>query len=104
MDALALSVLTSATYDLLKTTTTFTIQFIKSELKKWILDDETAGKIVSELDSLELTDELSEKAIKQKIESTNIPKLLKDLKPSQTTNITQNHYGSGDNVGGNKYC
>lgn len=105
MDALALSILTSATYDLLKTATKLTIKTIKTELRKWILDDETAEKIVSELNSLQLTDQMSEKAIKERIENTNIPKLLENLQPSlQTTNITQTHYGSGDNVGGNKNC
>lgn len=105
MDALTLSILSSATYDLLKIGTKLTAQALKEKLRKWILDDNTAAKIADELGKLDLGDDLSEKAIERKIENTNIPKILKNVQPATNiTNITQTHSGSGDNVGRDKIC
>ena len=105
MDALTLSILSSATYDLLKGGVKLTTQTLKDKLRKWILDESTAEKIASELDKLDLDDELSEKAIQRKIENTNIPTILKSIQPATNiTNITQTHSGTGDNVGHDKNC
>lgn len=105
MDALTLSLLSSAAYDLLKSGASLTAQILKDKLKKWILDDITAEKIANELDKLQLNDELSEKAIERKIENSEIPKILEGVQPATNiTNITQTHSGSGDNVGRDKNC
>jgi len=105
MDALTLSILSSATYDLLKGGVKLTAQALKGGLKKWLLDENTAQEIVNELEQLDLDDGLSEKAIERKIENSNIPKILESIQPATNiTNITQNHSGSGDNVGRDKNC
>lgn len=105
MDALTLSLLSSATYDLLKSGASLSAQIIKDKLKKWVLDDATAEKIADELDKLQLNDELSEKAIERRIQGSEISKILEGVQPAtNVTNITQSHSGSGDNVGRDKNC
>jgi hypothetical protein len=106
MDALTVSILSSAAYDILKTGAKFTATSIKSRLKNWILEIPTAEIIAHELENLNLSDELSEKAIQRLVEeNAKITGLLQKLQPAQQiVNITQNHSGSGDNVGGNKNC
>ncbi|AOE80005.1 hypothetical protein A7318_15800 [Pseudomonas lurida] len=105
MDALTVSILSSAAYDILKAGLKFTGQTIKDKLKNWVLDDITAGILATKLENLDLSDELSEKAIERKIEKeSDIPDLLSKNQPaSQVINITQHHTGSGDNVGRDKY-
>ena len=105
MDPLTLSILSSATYELLKSGASLTAQTLKEKLKKWITEDITAERISSELAKLQLDDELSEKAIERKIGSTGIPKILEGIPPAtMVVNITQTHSGSGDNVGRDKNC
>lgn len=106
MDALVVSILSSAAYDLLKTSVTFTSEWVKDSLKNWIIDDITAQEIANAANKLKLNDELSEKAIQKIIESdAQTINSLKNLKPSQQTiNITQNHSGTGDNIGRDKIC
>ena len=105
MDALTVSILSSAAYDILKTGLKFTGQTIKDKLKNWVLDDITATLLATKLEKLDLSDELSEKAIERKIENeTDISDLLSKNKPApQVINITQHHSGSGDNIGRDKY-
>jgi hypothetical protein len=104
MDALTVSILSSAAYDILKTGLKFTSQTIKEKLKNWVLDDLTANILASKLETLDLSDELSEKAIFRRIEEdSDIAELLKNNQPPQKTiNITQHHSGSGDNIGRDK--
>lgn len=105
MDALTLSLLSSATYDLIKSGASLTAKILKDKLKKWALDDATAEKIANELDKLQLDDGLSEKAIERKIENSEIPKILMGVPPATNViNIIQTHSGSGDNVGRDKNC
>jgi 6-phosphogluconate dehydrogenase len=106
MDALTISILSSAAYEILKTGVKFTTNSIKEILKNWILDDISAGTLAIELENLGLSDELSEKAIQRKIEQSHkITDLLQTMQSSpQIINITQNHSGTGDNVGRDKNC
>jgi len=104
MDFMTAAVLSGIAYDALKKGLTFTANIIKSELKDWIIDDELAEFVSKELNTLKLTDELSEKAIERKIiESTNLKDLIEKIKPYNAGNIIiQNHSGSGDNIGRDK--
>jgi len=104
MDFMTAAVLSGIAYDTLKKGLTFTTILIKSELKDWIIDDKTAEAVSKELNTLKLTDELSEKAIERKIiESTNLQGLIEKIKPCSEGNIIiQNHSGSGDNIGRDK--
>ena len=103
MDFLSEGVLANAAYDVLKSGVQIGASAIKERLQKWLIDDNTVKLIADSMQKLELTDEMSEKAIKNKIgSSSELLELLKQIKPSSTTTINQIHNGIGDNIAGNK--
>lgn len=89
-------------YDLLKHGSKLTAQNIKEKLRGWVLGEKEVQQIAAEVQKLELSDEMSEKAIQNKISSSeDLMKLLQVVKPSTTT-IIQTHSGTGDNIGRDK--
>ena len=104
MNFLYSAVISGFLYDGLKNSTKLTAKYLKKKLKDWLIDDQTIDKLTKQIDRLALNDQLSEKAIKQKLEENNhIMKLLKEIeKNSSKPSVIQNHSGTGDNIAGNK--
>jgi len=104
MEFLVGAVVSGIVYDMLKHSVSIQAENLKERLKGWILDEAATKKLVAELESLDLTDELSESAIEKRI--NNSPKLLELIssikKESVVININQNHSGTGDNVARDK--
>lgn len=98
------AILGGITYDIIKCGATLTLDSFKDKLKNWVIDEPTLVKLTSELNSLNLTDEMSALAIERKIAATSeISEILKTIKPASESNtIIQNHSGTGDNVGRDK--
>ena len=78
MEFMTSAILSGFLYDMLKHGVSITADSVKEKLKDWILDDSIAPTFSKELADLNLNDELSE------------------------TTITQNHSGTGDNIGRDK--
>lgn len=110
MEPLAVSVLASALYDVLKHGVTITAAALKKRLGGWLENDIDAVRVEQAIKELDLHDGLSEKAITQQLEqSTAIGSLIQEINakvvqnaPSAITTVNQTHSGSGDNVAGNK--
>jgi hypothetical protein len=89
-------------YDLIKHGAALTAENLRGRLKGWILGENEAQQIATEVQKLNLNNEMSEKAIQNRISSSeDLLHLLNSIKPSATT-ITQTHSGTGDNIGGSK--
>lgn len=110
MDAVTTGVIASIVYDVLKRGLTLSAGILKSRLAQWIKEDMVAEAVAGELSKLDLHDGLSEKAITQQLDQSQvISTLIRQINSatslvasSTITNISQTHSGSGDNVGGNK--
>lgn len=89
-------------YDLIKHGAALTAENLRGKLKDWVLGENETQQIATAVQKLNLSDEMSEKAIQNKISSSeDLIQILNSIKPSKTT-IIQTHNGTGDNVGGNK--
>lgn len=104
MDFLTGAILSGVIYDMIKHEIVLSVDNFKDKLKGWVVDDITMQAISNEISKLELTDDLSELAIKKKVlASPEIKILIEKIQPVSSENIIiQNHSGSGDNVGRNK--
>jgi len=97
------AVLSGILYDMLKYQVGLTAGNIKHKLQGWLIDDSIANAIETELAKLQLSNEMSESAITAKLDSSDkLIALLKEIKPTIQTTITQTHSGTGDNVAGDK--
>jgi len=97
------AVFSGVIYDVLKHQAKVTGQAIKTRLKDWILDDDSAEKIANEINSMGINQDMSESAIERKIQdSERLSQLLKEIQPYNQTNINQVHNGIGDNIGRDK--
>jgi hypothetical protein len=108
-EVLSVSFLTEAivagvVYDYIKCGVLLTADNLKKGLKNWIIGDSELIIISSELNKLELNDEMSESAIEKRIAaSSELKQLIEKIKPiSESNTIIQHHTGSGDNVGRDK--
>lgn len=99
MEFLTITILSGAIYDLFKCGLSITKNTLASRLKNWLIDDATLEKLTDELQELNLNDEMSEKALENKINSSNE---LKNLLGNISAHNIQIHSGSGDNIIGNK--
>lgn len=103
MGFLSSAILSGFVYDMLKHKVSITATSIKEKLKGWIVDEAVAPALAEKIEKLSLNDEMSESAIERRLlDSSEIQQILSSIKPNNTTVITQNHSGIGDNVGGNK--
>ena len=77
---------------------------LKEKLKGWAEVEIVTPKIIEELKKLNLTDEMSEKAIEKSIkQSDSLLELLSTIKKENSSStIIQHHSGSGDNIGRDK--
>lgn len=103
MEFLSATILSGVVYDLIKHQVQVTAESLKDKLRDWVIDEAVAPALATELEKLELNDEMSEKAIERQIsESKDIQSILSNIAPNTTNVIIQHHSGTGDNVGGNK--
>ena len=103
MEFLTGAILGGVLYDMLKHQIIITADNIKERLQGWLVEDNIAIAVESELTKLQLSDEMSESAIVKKLNSSDeLTALLKEIKPTKQTTIIQTHSGTGDNVAGNK--
>mgnify|MGYP004715180767 CR=1 FL=1 len=103
MDSILMSLISSAVYDMVKAGTILSFERVKSALTQYITSERHAELIAEKISELCINQSMSEYAIEEKIK--NEPALVELLsnRPQQGRALTQIHYGSGDNVGGNKY-
>ena len=99
MDFLTSTILSGLLYDGFKSGALLTIDLLKEKLTGWIFDEEPLHELTHKLESMHL-DDLSEHAIERKInEASEIQSYLQKIIPEKNqSSVTQNHYGSGDNV------
>lgn len=103
MDFITASFLSGVLYDIMKTGAQVGLETLKPKLIDWLVDDEQLNTIAKKVDSLSLSDEMSEKAIERKIsEDRTLISLIENIQPRSATTINQNHSGTGDNVGRDK--
>ncbi|MEN4931812.1 hypothetical protein ABEI22_22215 [Erwinia billingiae] len=103
MDPIMISLISSAVYDLVKAGTVLSCERIKGALTQYITSDRHAELIAEKISEMDINRSMSEYAIEEKIKSEpSLAEMLSNL-PQQDRALTQIHYGSGDNVGGNKY-
>jgi hypothetical protein len=103
MSALTTALLARGIYDLFVKGLSFTKDGIKSKLTEFITNDEHAEKLAKKIAKLDFNEDMSEKAIEKKLNNQpDIIEILKNIPETSTTTINQQHFGSGDNVGGNK--
>lgn len=103
LDLMSAAVLSGVIYDVLKYQAKVTGQALKIRLKEWVVDDNSAEEIAREINGIGIDQDMSEAAIKRKIQdSDRLAQLIKEIKPSNQTNINQIHNGTGDNIGRDK--
>jgi len=104
MDFLTGTILSGMLYDLIKCGIMLSSDNLKDKLKDWVIDDSTLLTLSSELTKLELTNDLSELAIENRVlASPEITTLIEKIQPNSSNNIIiQTHNGTGDNIGGDK--
>lgn len=103
MDAVLMSLISSAVYDLAKAGAVLSCEKIKGALTQYITSERHAELVAEKISEMKINRSMSEYAIEEKIKSEpTLVELLSNL-PQQDRPLTQIHYGSGDNVGGNKY-
>lgn len=103
MDFMTGVVASGVLYDMIKHGLAISAENIKAKFQGWIIDDTLAKQLEEGFSKLKLNNDMSESAIERKIDSSAaILELLSKVQPSVQTKITQTHYGTGDNVAGNK--
>ncbi len=99
MEPITTAALSGIVYDMLKHSVLLTARNIKSRLTDWLVEDGIAEKLEIELAKLTLNDDMSEKAIRATMDSSDaLLALVSQIKPSATSTINQSHSGIGDNV------
>jgi hypothetical protein len=99
MEPLTTIALSGVVYDMLKHSVLLTATNIKSQLVDWLVEDAVAEKLEAELAKLELNDEMSEKALRVAMDSSDtLAEIMGQIKPSTTSTINQTHSGIGDNI------
>lgn len=103
MDFISSAILGGVLYDCFKVASTVNADFLKEKLKGWVFDDETLYELTNKVNDLNVS-KFGENYIAEILESSqDIMSLLIKIKPIENMkNIPQVHYGSGDNVAGNK--
>lgn len=104
MESFILSIMANITCSIFSKSGTFIKDKFISMMKVQLETDDTATLrlIATEVEKLEIDDEMNEKAISKRIEeSGNIQQLVEKLNYNQNY-VLQNHFGDGDNIAGNK--
>jgi len=99
MEPITTIALSGVAYDMLKHSVSLTASNLKSRLGNWLLEDTIAEKLEVELAKLNLNDDMSEKAIRATMDSSDtLLAIMAQVRPSTTSTINQTHSGIGDNI------
>lgn len=99
MEPITTIALSGVVYDMLKHSVLLTASNIKSQLADWLIKNAVAEKLETELAKLNLSDDMSEKAIRATMDSSDtLLAIMDQIKPSTTSTINQTHSGIGDNI------
>ncbi|QXH53081.1 hypothetical protein KSS94_08180 [Pseudomonas fakonensis] len=108
MDFITTGLIASSVYDILKAGLKVTSGELTKRLTRWLKEDVITQALVSEINTLGINDDMSEKAISERLkQSKNISDILDKINSSPAitqskfNDITQNHSGNGDNIAGN---
>ncbi|MFW5388658.1 GapS6a family protein [Yersinia sp. 2542 StPb PI] len=103
MEFMTSTILSGVLYDGFVKGVKISAEFLKDKLQGWLFDDELIEELANKLKQLDL-DELGQHAIKKRLENNQeIIKCMQNIKQEQSIGVvSQNHYGTGDNVAGNK--
>lgn len=104
MEYLSETVLSGVVYDLVKNGLQISTQNLRERLRGWLINDNDLMILAKQINEIDVLDDLSESAICKRLEKNSVVQdLIFNIQQSEsTTNISQNHSGSGDNIGGNK--
>jgi DNA replication protein DnaC len=103
MEFMTSTILSGILYDGFVKGVKISTEFLKGKLQGWLFDDELIEELANKLNMLDL-DELGQHVIKKRIDNNpEIIKCMQNIKQEQSIGmVNQNHYGTGDNVAGNK--
>jgi hypothetical protein len=103
MEFMTSTILSGVLYDGFVKGVKISAEFLKDKLQGWLFDDKLIEELANKLKQLDL-DELGQHAIKKRLENNpEIIKCMQNIKQEQSIGVvSQNHYGTGDNVAGNK--
>ncbi|MDR9468871.1 hypothetical protein [Marinospirillum sp.] len=110
LESLAAGVVANLVYESTKKGISLTKDYLMKELIQSVDSDQKNLEYIAEqlikLDQSEELEDLSKKGIIKKINKCHeLAKALNSIKQESVKNtINQYHYGTGDNVGGDKYC
>jgi len=103
MGALTTALLARGIYDIFVKSLSFTKESIKKKLAKFITSEEIVEILAEKIEKLDINEDMSPIAIEKKLNTQpEILEILKKIPEKPTITVNQNHYGTGDNVGGNK--
>ena len=103
MDFITATVLSGIIYDMIKYEITLSTDNLKDKLRNWVVDEAVLSTLSSDLNKLELTKDLSESAIENKILTLpEIQQLLESIKPVLEGNTIIQSNVNGDNIGRDK--
>lgn len=99
MEPITTIALSGVVYDMLKNSVVLTASNLKSRLSGWLVEDAIAEKLEDEIAKLNLSDDMSEKAIKRAMDTSDrLLALVGQIKPSSSSTINQTHSGIGHNI------
>ena len=103
MEFMTSTILSGILYDGFVKGVKISTEFLKGKLQGWLFDDELIEELANKLNMLDL-DELGQHVIKKRIDNNpEIIKCMQNIKQEKSIGmVNQNHYGTGDNVAGNK--
>lgn len=110
IESVAAGVIANVVYECTRKGVSLTKDFLVRELSKAVNDDQQKLVSIAEelvkLDQDEELEDLSEKGIIKRMQKyPELVNAINSINQRNVQNITnQNHYGNGDNVGGDKYC
>ena len=103
MSALTTAILARGIYDIFSTGLSYTKEGIKKKLTEFITSDQHVEILADKLEKLSVNEDMSQKAIEKVLNTQpDIVEILQNIPEGSTTTINQAHFGTGDNVGGNK--
>lgn len=104
MEYLTETVLSGVVYDLVKNGLQVSTLTLKDKLKRWLINDYDLKVLAKQINEISMLEDLSEAAICRNLQkNSTIQSLIVNIQQDiSTKNISQNHSGSGDNIGGDK--
>lgn len=104
VESITVGLLSSIIYDIIKASGSATFGKFKASLRERNLSEQDVDGIANLVPISDFDDEMSERAIeKQLAKNEELLNFLSKLKITEGNVVNQVHYGSGDNIAGDKY-